>query len=147
MCVRGIGAREAVVTSPQDPKQYVHRNAVDPEGSRVGKIVQVYFDDQTEQPLWVLVESGLVSKQLSFAPAHGSRLDGEIVVLAVSKEQIKNAPSIGRDAQLGPSEQDALRQHYSDYFSTAENTGAYEQSGQATQWESDQATRPGSAES
>jgi hypothetical protein len=122
------------MAATQDPQQYIHRSAVDSEGSRVGKISQVYFDEQTGQPLWVLVETGLFGTRLSFAPIHGSTLNDQVVVLAVTKEQIKDAPNIEKDSQLSESEQDALRQHYSGYLSTAGDTSGYEQSRQATQW-------------
>jgi hypothetical protein len=119
------------MTTPQDPRQYIHRAAVDPEGNRIGKISQVYLDDQTGQPLWALVETGLFGTRNSFAPVHGSRFDGELVVLAVSKDQVKDAPNIDRDAHISESEQDALRQYYSGYLSTAEETRGDEESGQA----------------
>lgn len=122
------------MTTTQDPRQYIHRAAVDAEGSRVGKIRQVYFDEQTGQPLWVLVETGLFGTRLSFAPIHGSRFDGDLVVLAVSKDQIKDAPDIDKDTQLSETEQDALRQHYGGYLGTAEEVSGYDQSRQARQW-------------
>ena len=43
-----------------------------------------------------------------------------------------------QDAQLTESEQDALRQHYSDYLGTAEQAGTYQHSQQATQWTGEQ---------
>jgi PRC-barrel domain protein len=108
------------MTTPQDTPDYIHRAAVDPEGNRIGKISQVYNNDQTGQPLWVLVETGLFGTRQSFAPIHGSRLDGELVVLAVSKDQVKDAPNIDSDAHLSDSEQDALRQYYSGYLGTTQ---------------------------
>jgi hypothetical protein len=108
------------MTTPQDPPDYIHRAAVDPEGNRIGKISQVYNNDQTGQPLWVLVETGLFGTRQSFAPVHGSRFDGELVVLAVSKDQVKDAPNVDSDAHLSESEQDALRQYYSGYLGTAQ---------------------------
>ena len=110
------------MTTPQETPDYIHRAAVDPEGNKIGKISQVYNDDQTGQPLWVLVETGLFGTRQSFAPIHGSRLDGELVVLAVSKDQVKDAPNIDSDAHLSESEQDALRQYYSGYLGTAGET-------------------------
>ena len=81
----------------------------------------MYHDDQTGQPLWVLVETGLFGTRQSFAPVHGSRFDGEqLVVLAVSKDQVKDAPNIDSDAHVSESEQDALRQYYSGYLGTAQ---------------------------
>jgi hypothetical protein len=126
------------MTTPQEPEQYIHRAAVDAEGSRIGKISQVYLDDKTGQPLWALVETGLFGTRQSFAPIHGSRFDGELVVLAVSKEQVKGAPNIDRDEQLSESEQDALRQYYSGYLDTAAEASGYGESRQASKWDSGQ---------
>ena len=123
------------MTIPQDPHQYIHRAAVDPDGNRIGKISLVYLDDQTGQPLWVLVETGLFGTRQSFAPIHGSRFDDQLVVLAVSKDQIKDAPNIDRDTQLSEEEQDALRQYYNGYLGTAEETSSYQESGRARQWD------------
>jgi uncharacterized protein YrrD len=105
-----------MTTSPE-PKEYIHRAAVDADGNRIGKVSKVYLDDNTGQPQWVLVETGLFGTRDSLAPAHGSRIDGERVVLAVSKEQVKDAPNIDRDAHISQSEEDTLRQYYSGYLS------------------------------
>jgi hypothetical protein len=110
------------MTTPQDPQQYIHHAAADAEGNRIGKITKVYQDDQTGQPLWVLVETGLFGTRQSFAPIHGARVEGELVVLAVSKDQVKEAPNIDLDGHLSETEQDALRQHYGGYLGTAEET-------------------------
>jgi hypothetical protein len=67
------------------------------------------------------VETGLFGTRQSFAPIRGSRFDGEqLVVLAVSKDQVKDAPNIDSDAHVSESEQDALRQYYSGYLGTAQ---------------------------
>jgi hypothetical protein len=110
---------ETAMTTPQDTEQYIRRAAVDADGNRIGKITKVYRDEQTGQPQWLLVETGLLGTRQSFAPIHGSRLDGEqLVVLAVSKDQVKDAPDIDTDAHIGESDQDALRQYYRDYLDT-----------------------------
>ena len=109
------------MTTSQDPRDYIRSVAVDAEGNRIGKITKVYLDDQTRQPEWILVETGLFGTRQSFAPIRGSRLDGEqLVVLAVSKDQVKDAPNIDSDAHVSESEQDALRQYYSGYLGTAQ---------------------------
>ena len=108
------------MTTSQDPRDYIRSVAVDAEGNRIGKITKVYDDDQTGQPRWILVETGMFGTRQSFAPVHGSRFDGELVVLAVSKDQVKDAPNIDSDAHVSESEQDALRQYYSGYLGTAQ---------------------------
>jgi len=111
------------MTTSQDRPDYIRRAVVDSEGSRIGKITQVYLDQQTGEPMWVLVETGLLGTRQSFAPVHGSRLDGELVVLAVTKDQIKDAPDIDPEKEISESEQDALRQYYSGNLGTAGETG------------------------
>jgi uncharacterized protein YrrD len=107
------------MTTPQDTQEYIHRAAVDAEGNRIGKITKVYLDDQTGQPMWVVVETGLLGTRTSFAPIRGSRFDGELVVLVVSKDQVKDAPDIDTDARISQREADALREYYRDYLGNA----------------------------
>jgi hypothetical protein len=48
------------------------------------------------------------------------RLDGEqLVMLAVSKDQVKDAPDIDENAHISESEQDVLRQYYRGHLGTA----------------------------
>jgi uncharacterized protein (TIGR02271 family) len=100
------------MTSPSDVEQYIGRTAVDLEGSKIGKIGQVYLDDQTGDPLWVTVATGLFGSRQSFAPISGSRFDGENVRLAVSKDTIRDAPNVDDDEHISSSEQDALYEYY-----------------------------------
>jgi len=110
------------MTNSQDAQQYIHRAAIDTDDNRIGKVSRVFNDDQTGQPMWVLVETGLFGTKQSFAPIHGARLDGERVVLAVSKDQIKDAPNVDEDGHISESEEDALRQYYSGYLGAAGET-------------------------
>lgn len=100
------------MTSPTDAQQYIGRTAVDLEGSKIGKIGQVYLDDRTGEPLWVTVSTGLFGTRESFAPIAGSGLDGENVRLAVSKDTIKDAPNVDDDEHISGQEQDALYEYY-----------------------------------
>jgi uncharacterized protein (TIGR02271 family) len=100
------------MTSPDDVQQYIGRTAVDLEGSKIGKIGQVYLDDGSGEPLWVTVNTGLFGTRQSFAPIAGSQFDGDDVRLAVSKDTIKNAPNVDDDEHISGSEQDALYEYY-----------------------------------
>ena len=117
------------MTSAQDVQQFIGRTAVDREGSKVGKIGQVYLDDQTGVPLWVTVATGLFGSRQSFAPLYGAQASGDEVTLAVSKEQIKDAPNVEDDGRIDASEQDALYRHYAGYL--GEQHTSYGPGGQA----------------
>ena len=50
---------------------------VDTGGNKIGKVGQVYLDDQTGQPEWVTVNTGLFGTKESFVPLAVARLDGD----------------------------------------------------------------------
>jgi uncharacterized protein (TIGR02271 family) len=104
------------MTSRQDVQQFIGCTALDSEGSKVGKIGKVYMDETTGMPLWVTVATGMFGTKQSFAPLYGAKVGGGEVTLAVSKEQIKDAPNVDDDGQIDASEQDALYRHYADYL-------------------------------
>src|SRR5262249_43990325 len=109
----GTGTRETATATSPDRPDYIHPPPGDAEGNRIGKISQMFPDEQTGQPQWVLVETGLFGTRQSFAPIRGSKLDGELVVLAVSKDKVKDAPHVESGEQLSDSDRKALRQYYS----------------------------------
>jgi hypothetical protein len=55
--------------------------------------------------------------------SHNSHTASIQVSWPVSKDQVNDAPDIDRDAHISDSGQDALRQYYSGYLGTAEETG------------------------
>jgi len=111
------------MTTPQDAQQFIGRTALDSEGSKIGKIGQVYLNEQTGSPLWITVATGFFGTRQSFAPIHGSRLDGDQVRLAVSGDLVKDAPNIDDDGHIGASEQDALYRHYAGYLGSGQTGG------------------------
>ncbi len=122
------------MTTQQDAQDFIGRTAVDSEGNKVGKVGQVYIDEQSGVPAWITVATGMFGTRQSFAPIYGSQVRGDQVILAVSKELIKDAPNIDDDGHIGSSEQDALYRHYADYLGAGQYSGGhagYEASGQA----------------
>ena len=80
------------MTSTDDLQNMEGRTAVDTDGAKLGKIGQVYVDDQTSQPLWVTISTGMFGTKESFAPLYGSRTSGDDLQLAVSKDMVAKAP-------------------------------------------------------
>ncbi len=111
------------MTNIQDLSSMIGRAAVDSNGEKVGKVGQVYLDDQTQQPLWVTIHTGLLGSKESFAPLHGSSSNGDQLVLAVSKDKIKGAPSVEDDGHLDDDENDALYTYYSGHLGTGQSAG------------------------
>lgn len=100
------------MTTTDDLQNMIGCTAVDSNGDKVGKIAKVYLDDQTDEPRWVTVNTGLFGTKESFAPLSGSHWDGDVLALSVTKDQVKGAPSIEADGHLEDSENDALYDYY-----------------------------------
>lgn len=102
------------MTASHNPQDLLGRAALDAEGDKIGKIGQVYLDDQTNQPYWVTISTGLFGKKESFAPVAGAQLDGDDLRLTVSKAQVKDAPNVDADEHLDQSDTDALFAYYAE---------------------------------
>jgi uncharacterized protein (TIGR02271 family) len=117
------------MTAPIQAQDFIGRTAIDSAGDKLGKIGQVYLDDTTSQPVWVTVSTGLFGMKESFAPVSGSRWDGDNLVLPVTKDVVKGAPSVDADGHLEDSENDALYAYYAGTIGRAQPTGRTETQG------------------
>jgi uncharacterized protein (TIGR02271 family) len=104
------------MTTTNDLQDMEGRTAIDSEGAKLGKIGQVYLDDQSGQPLWVTIHTGMFGTKESFAPLYGSRTDGDDLRLAVTKALVKDAPGIETDRHLEGDDNEALYTYYEGYL-------------------------------
>jgi uncharacterized protein (TIGR02271 family) len=95
------------------------RTAVDANGAKLGKIGHVYLDDQTGEPLWITVNTGMFGTKENFAPLYGSQDDGDNLRLAVTKDMVKDAPGVADDGHIEQRESDALYTYYDGYLGRA----------------------------
>jgi uncharacterized protein (TIGR02271 family) len=100
------------------------RTIVDRNGDKLGKLDEIYLDQQTGQPEWALVNTGLFGTRSSFVPLTGAAPTGEDVAVNWDKSQIKDAPNIDPDGELSQQEEQALYAHYGlDYSEARSDTG------------------------
>ena len=104
------------MTTTEELQNMEGQTAVDMNGAKLGKIGQIYVDDQTGQPLWVTITTGMFGTKQSFAPLHGSRSDGGDLHLAVTKDMVTDAPGVEADGHIEDSENEALYTYYSGYL-------------------------------
>ncbi len=103
------------------------------DGSKIGKIGQVYLDDYHDQPEWVTVNTGLFGTNESFVPlAQASVVDGGVSV-PYTKDQVKDAPNIDDSGHITEAQEQELYQYYGIPYTTEGSTFAdTSQLGQAT---------------
>lgn len=107
-------------------QQLIGRTVIDQHGSKIGKIGQVYLNDRTGQPEWLTVSTGLFGTRESFVPLLGADYSsGEDIVVPVTKDTVKDAPSVDNDGHLEPAEEEVLYQHYADYLGGTGRTAGY----------------------
>jgi uncharacterized protein (TIGR02271 family) len=128
------------MTTTLDPRQLTGTTAVDTEGTKIGSVEQVYLSDQTGEPEWVTVRTGMFGNKQSFAPLQDARLQGGELVLRVTKDLVKGAPKIDDDGHLEEAENDRLYEYYSGYVgTTGYETGGYQDTTRDTGRDTDDA--------
>lgn len=84
----------------------------DEDGRKIGRVGQVYLDDQTQQPNWVTVKTGLFGMREFFIPLDEAERNDRRITVPYDKETVLAAPRTEVDQNLSPSEEDALYNHY-----------------------------------
>ncbi|HET7046843.1 MAG TPA: PRC and DUF2382 domain-containing protein [Solirubrobacteraceae bacterium] len=100
------------------------RTIVGRDGEKIGKVSEIYFDGETDKPEWATVSSGLFGTQSHFVPLADASPAGEDVRVQVSKEEVKDAPSVDPDGELSEQEEQRLFEHYGVPYTTEDSTTA-----------------------
>src|SRR6478735_10075591 len=90
----------------------IGQDVYDESGEKIGSASEVYLDDETGQPEWVTVRTGLFGTKESFVPIRDADLTNDGVRVSVSKDRVKDAPKIDTDGHLSPQEEQALYRYY-----------------------------------
>jgi uncharacterized protein (TIGR02271 family) len=85
---------------------------VDSSGDKVGTVKQVYLDNDSGQPLFASVATGLFGTSESFVPLQDATFSGDELRVGYDKDRIKDAPRIDADGDLSEQEQDRIFDHY-----------------------------------
>jgi uncharacterized protein (TIGR02271 family) len=112
------------VPTIEDAKTWRGYDAVGPDANKLGTIEDIYLDQDTGEPEWVALKTGMFGGKLSFAPLSQAHQDGDTIVLPYEKDQIKNAPRVEADGALSQEEEAELYRYYGlDYSETHSETG------------------------
>ena len=88
------------------------RTMVDGDGDRIGSIEGIYADDQSGEPEWALVKTGLFGTKSTFVPIiQASERNGDVQV-PYDKQLVKDAPRVEADQHLSEAEEQQLWRHY-----------------------------------
>ena len=88
------------------------RPVIGADGQKLGTVADVYFDNDTRQPEWALVSTGLFGTKHSFVPITGASTTADGLSVRYTKDQVKDAPRIDDDGELSQDEELLLSRHY-----------------------------------
>ena len=98
--------------SPLEVRDWHELDVVSSDGQSVGKLIDVYVNNDSGEPEFLLVASGFLHNRLHLAPAQGATRTDDAVTLAVTKQAVDGAPHIAADGDLTPEEEARLYEHY-----------------------------------
>ena len=86
---------------------------IDSNDDKIGKAGQVFLDDETGEPAWVTVKTGMFGGAESFVPLQTATSSGDDVHVSYDKSKVKDAPRIeDADGHLSHTEEDELYRYY-----------------------------------
>jgi uncharacterized protein (TIGR02271 family) len=115
----------------QDARSIMGATAYGSDGDKIGKVGQVFLDDQSGRPEFVTVNTGLFGTSETFIPVSGATFSGDRLEVPYTKDKVKGAPNVGVDSgHLDESEEQRLYEYYgmgydSGYSDTTTTTTGY----------------------
>lgn len=96
-----------------DVQEVVGADAYGSDGSKIGKIGQVFLDDQTGAPVFATVHTGLLGMSENYVPLDQAIFVAGRLELGFDSKQVKGAPHVSPDdGHLSPDEEQALYAYY-----------------------------------
>jgi hypothetical protein len=88
------------------------RTVRDRNDEKIGKIGDLYLDEETDRPAYAGVRTGLLGRRESIIPLEGIKERDEELIAPYDAELVRNAPAIDPDEALDEAEQQRLARHY-----------------------------------
>ena len=99
---------------------------IDRDGDKIGNIDAIYVDDQTGEPEWALVNTGLFGTRSTFVAIAQASARGDQVQVPYEKQRVKDAPNMDPDGHLSEAEEQELWRHYGLEYGTGYQAGTYD---------------------
>ena len=95
-----------------DPQRLYGTDVVAGDGSKLGKVEEVYLDDATGRPEWAEVKTGMFGSKMSLVPLAAAEETGGALRVPYDKDRIKGAPHHEPGQALSRDEEARLFEHY-----------------------------------
>lgn len=85
---------------------------LDEDGSRIGAVSQVYLDDATAEPTFVVARVGFFGNKEVLVPLVGAFISDDLMQVPHSADVVKQAPAPSPDRRLSPTQEAEAYRHY-----------------------------------
>jgi uncharacterized protein (TIGR02271 family) len=100
-------------------EEWYDRTIVDRDGTKIGKVADIYFDHETRKPEWALVHTGMFGTRHTVVPITSVSASGSDLMVPFEKDVVKDAPNVGTDEELSESDEATLAEYYGLQYSKA----------------------------
>jgi uncharacterized protein (TIGR02271 family) len=69
----------------------------DSAGEKIGKVEEIYYDEETDQPEWIGIGTGIFGSKRVLVPVQGAELTADGYTVPYAKDQVKDSPDIDAD--------------------------------------------------
>ena len=107
-------------------EQWFGQKVVGGDGSSIGTIKDVYLDDATNQPEWLVVSTGALGG-VSVVPIVEAHRQGDEVHVPYGKDLVKSAPYSNADGEISQEEERRLYDHYGLVYSEHRSSSGWAQ--------------------
>jgi hypothetical protein len=111
----------ASVIRIEDLAAWRGQDVIDGRSEKLGRLEDVYYDGESDDPAFAAVRSGTLTKRLTLVPLAGASVGREYVRVAVDKPAFKDAPSFDPAGQLSIDDEADVYRHFGmEYAPTAQ---------------------------
>jgi uncharacterized protein (TIGR02271 family) len=69
----------------------------DRDAEKIGKVDEIFYDNDTNQPEWIGIGSGFFSSKRVLVPVQGATVQGDGITVPYAKDLVKDSPDISGD--------------------------------------------------
>jgi stress response protein YsnF len=95
-----------------DPGRLKRAVVIGDDGRKLGTVAAVYYDNDTSQPQWVAVRTGLFGLDVSLVPLAAAQLRGDELHVPFDRERLASAPHHDPGLELSAQDEADLFRHY-----------------------------------
>jgi uncharacterized protein (TIGR02271 family) len=101
----------------QRVEEFDGRTVIDRDGNNIGKIADIYYDTETNEPEWALVKTGLFGMRDTIVPITSASVSGDAIAVPFDADHVKGAPNVSDDEDLSEAEEARLADYYGMHYS------------------------------